>query len=62
MKLVRELVEFVGYCWAGKGINESTVVGKLLAINFYHEQVLGLSVPTSNPLIRSVCKVSRGRT
>ena len=54
MELVKELVEFMAYCCAGKGSKESTTVGKLVAINFYHEQFLGLSVPMSNPLIRSV--------
>ena len=44
----------MGYCCAGKGNKESTIVGKLVAINFYHEQLLGLSVHMSNPLIRSV--------
>jgi len=37
MELVGELVEFMGYCCAEKGNKESTVVGKLVAINFYHE-------------------------
>ena len=45
MELVRELVEFMGYCWAGKRNKESTIVGNLVAINFYNEQLLGLSVP-----------------
>ena len=52
-ELIRELVEFMGYCCAGKGNKESTIVGKLVAINFYHEKFLGLSMPMSNPLIRS---------
>ena len=54
MELVGELVEFMGYCCAGKGNKESTIVGKLVAINFYHEQFVGMSVPMGNPLIRSV--------
>ena len=54
MELVWEWVEFMGYCCAGKGNKESTIVGKLLAINLYHEQSLRLPVPMSNPLIRSV--------
>ena len=54
MDLVGELVGFIGYCCAEKGNKESTIVGKLVAINFYHEQFLGLPVPMSNPLIRSV--------
>ena len=54
MELVGELVEFMGYCCTGKTNEESTIVGKLVVINFYHEEFLGLSVPMSNPLIRSV--------
>ena len=54
MELVRELVEIIKYCCAGKGTKKSTIVGKLVVINFYHGQFLGLSVPMSNPLIRSV--------
>ena len=54
MELVRELVEIARYCCAGKGIKESTIVSKLVVINFYHGQFLGLSVPLNNPLIRSV--------
>ena len=46
----------------GKANKESTIVGKLVAINFYHEQFWGLSVPMSNPLIDLPGKVSRGRT
>lgn len=30
------------------------IVGKLVAINFHHEQFVGLSVPMGNPLISSV--------
>ena len=37
-----------------EGSKESTIVGTLVAINFYHEQFLGLSVRVSNPLIRYV--------
>ena len=44
----------MGYCCAGKGSKESILPGKLLAINLYREQFLGLSVSMSNPLIRSV--------
>ena len=54
MELVGKLVAFMGHCRAGKGNKESTIVGKLVVINFYHEQFVGLSVPLSSPLIRSV--------
>ena len=54
MDLVGELVEFIGYCCAGKENKELTIVGKLVVINFYLEQFLGLSVPMRHPLIRCV--------
>ena len=54
MELVGDLVEFMGYCWARKENKELTIVGKVLEIDFYHDQFLGLSVPMSFPLIRSV--------
>ena len=54
MELVEALAEFMGCCCAEKGNKESTGVGKLVAINFYHEQFVGLSMPLGNPLIRSV--------
>ena len=53
MKLVAELAEFMGYCCAEKG-NKMTIAGKLVAIIFYHEQFVGLSLPLGNPLIKSV--------
>ena len=56
MGLVGELVEFMGYCCAGKESKESTIVGKLVAMNFYHGQFLGLPVPMSNSLIRQGIK------
>ena len=54
MELVGEWVEFMGYSCAEKGNKESSIVGKLVVINFYHEQFVGLSVPMGYPLIRSV--------
>lgn len=43
----------MGYCCAGKYNKKSTIVGKSVAINCYHQQFLGLPVPLGNPLIRS---------
>ena len=45
---------FHGDCCAGKGNKESTIVGTFIAISFYHEQFVGLSMPLGNLLIRSV--------
>ena len=54
MELAAELAKFMGYCCADKGIKETTIAGKLVAIIIYHEQCVGLSMPLGNPLIRSV--------
>ena len=48
--------EFMGYCCARKWNKESTIAGKLVAVQFYHERFVGLSLPLGNPLIRSVNK------
>ena len=48
MELVGKSVDFMGYCCVGKGNEVSTIGGKLVAVNFYHEQFLGLSVPMKN--------------
>ena len=52
--LVAGLAEFMGYCCPEKGNKETTITGKLVAINFYHEQFVGLSLPLGSPLIKSV--------
>ena len=48
VELVRGLVEFMGGCCAGDGNKESTIAGKLMAINFHDEQLLGPSVSMSH--------------
>ena len=54
MELAAELEEFMEYCGAEKGNKETTIAGKLVAINFCHEQFVRPSMPLGNPLIRSV--------
>ena len=54
IELVAELAEFMGCCGAEKGNKETTIAGKLVAIIFYHEQFVGLSLPLGNQLIKSV--------
>ena len=53
-ELAAELTEFMGYCCTGKGNKESTIASNLVVVRFYHEQLVGLYFPLSNPLIRSV--------
>ena len=52
-ELAAELTEYIGYCCARKGSKESIIAGKLVAVQLYHEQFVGLSSPLSNPLISS---------
>ena len=64
MELVGGLVEIMGCCCGGK-INKgsTTTVRKVVAINFYHEQFVGLPVPMSDPLMIYVMQgVSREHT
>ena len=42
------------YCCAREENTDSTIAGKLVAVQFYHEEFVGLSLPLGNPLIRSV--------
>ena len=58
MELVAELAEFMGYCCAEKGNKETTIAGKLVAINFY--ELVGLSLPLGNPLINQRNKNQEG--
>lgn len=37
IKLVEELVDFLRGCCGGKRNKDSTIVGELVAIKFYHE-------------------------
>ena len=53
-ELEAELTELMTYCCARKGTKELTIAGKSVAVQFYHEQFVGLSLPLGNPLIRSV--------
>ena len=44
-ELVEELTEFMAYCGEEMKNKEATVAGKLMSVNFYHEQFGGLSLP-----------------
>ena len=53
-ELVEELVEFMAYCCAVRGNKETTVAGKMVAVNFSHEQWVGLSLPLNHFRIKAV--------
>ena len=40
-----ELAEYMAYCCAVRGNGESALAGKLVAVNFFHEQWMGKSLP-----------------
>ena len=54
LEVVDELAEYVAYCCAVRGNRESTVVGKLVAVNFFHEQWMGKSLPRNHFRIKAV--------
>lgn len=54
MGLVAELAECMVYSCTEKGNKKTTTAGKLVAINVFNGQFMGLSLPLDNPLVRSV--------
>ena len=54
LEVVDELVEHMAYCCAVRGNQEPTVAGKLVAVNFFHEQGMGKSLPLNHSRIKAV--------
>ena len=50
----RKLAEYMAYCCAVRGNRETTVAGKLVAVNFFHEQWVGRSLPLKHFRIKAV--------
>ena len=55
-ELVEELTKFIAYCCWESNIKEATVARKLMAVNVYHEQLRGLSLPLQHFRIQAVKK------
>ena len=55
-ELVDELMEFVGYCCMERKNKHVTVAAKLIAMIFYHELWVGLSLPLHHFRIKAVRK------
>lgn len=53
-ELVDELTAFMAYCCTVRGNNEGTMMGKLQAVTFYHEQWVGLSRPLGHFRVKAV--------
>ena len=49
-----ELAEYMAYCCAVRGNRESTVAGKLVEVNLFHEQWMGKSLPLNHFRIKVV--------
>ena len=56
VELVKELLiaEFTAYCCTERKNKEATVVGKMVALNVYHEQWVRLSLPLQHFRIQAV--------
>ena len=53
-EMVEELVQYMEFCGAVKRNKEATVPGKLVVINVYREQWVGLSLPVKHVRVRAV--------
>ena len=54
LEVVDELAEYMAYCCAVRGNRDSTVAGKLVAVNFFHEQWMGKSLSLNHFRIKAV--------
>ena len=52
--MAEELAQYMAFCCAVKRNKEVAVVGKLVAVNAYHEQWVGLSLPIKHVRVRAV--------
>ena len=52
--MATEQVQHMAFCCAVKKNKEATVAGKLVAVNFYHEQWVGLPLPISHARVKAV--------
>ena len=57
-----ELAEYIAYCCAAQGNWETTIAGKLVVVNFFHEQWMGRSLPLDRFQIKAMKKrIKRAR-
>ena len=54
LEVVDELAEYMAYCCAVRENRESPVAGKLVAINFFHEQWMEKTLPLNHFRIKAV--------
>ena len=54
LEVVDELAEYMAYYCAVRGDRESTVAGKLMAVNFFHEQWMGKTLTLNHFRIKAV--------
>ena len=59
-ELVYELTKFMAYYCAERKNKEATVARKLIAATFFHEQLVGLSLPWQHFRIKAVKKGTKG--
>lgn len=54
LEVVDESAEYMVYCCAASGNRETMMVGKSIAVNFFHMQWLGKSLPLNHFRIKMV--------
>ena len=52
--MVKEVAQYMAFCCAVENNKEATVAGKLVAVNFYHEQWLELPLSISHVSVKAV--------
>ena len=58
--MVEELMQYMAFCCAVEKNKEATIGGKLAAVNVYHDQWVGLSLPISHVRVRAVRQGVKG--
>ena len=62
LDVVDELAEYMAYCCAIRGNRETTVAGKLVTVNFFHEQWVGRTLLSNYFQIKAVKEGKKRRT
>ena len=62
LDVVDELAEYMAYCCAIRGNRETTVAGKLVAVNFFREEWVGRTLLLNHFHIKAVEEGKNRRT
>ena len=54
--------EYIEYCCTARGNRETTIVGKLATVSFFHKRWMARSLPLDHLMIKAVREGKKGRT